>query len=348
MIRNRFAAASAVVVSLFALSACDNGLLSLSSGDGATVDAQVAHRSSAVVQALSVRSAGDRALVSVRILNGRDREMKFDAGTDHSYIVTDTGEKLMLVKSATNADLEIPPGKMMDGTLIFAGKLPTSGSATMILNAHDGSSNPYTLNPRIEISLPLSGSRGGSVPEKSELANMRTVPMSKFAAAAGGGSTFNNTGQSASNLQAVDELRSKLGAVETDRGTLVSLPGDVTFDFDKATVRSDAKSTLDQLAALISAGGGGEISIEGHTDAKGDDAYNKRLSQDRAEAVREYLVAKGIDKARLRTIGLGELRPVAPNAKSDGSDDEKGRQSNRRVEVILPKLEDEAINQSAR
>lgn len=336
--------APAALASLFLLGACDNDLISFGSGNGAAVDAQVAHKSSAVVQALSVRSSGDRALVSVRILNGRDREMKFDAGTEHSYIVTDTGEKLMLVKSATNADLEIPPGKMMNGTLVFAGNLPTSGRATMILNAHDGASNPYTLNPRIEISLPLDGSRGGSIPETSALANMRTVPMSKFAAAQGGGSTFGNSGQSASSLQAVDELRSKLGAVETERGTLVSLPGDVTFDFDKATIRSDASSTLDQLAALIAAGPDGVISIEGHTDAKGDDAYNKRLSQARAEAVREFLVGKDIDKARLRTIGLGELRPVAPNAKSDGSDDEQGRQKNRRVEVILPKSEGTVAN----
>lgn len=330
--------ASLAAVALLTLSACDGSLASLGGGNGVVVDAQVAHRSSAVLQVLSVQSSGERALVSVRIMNGRDREMKFDAGTDHSYIVTDSGEKLMLVKSPTNPDLAVPPGKAMNGMLVFAGQLPASGRATLILNSHDGSDNQYTHNPRLEVALPLDGSRGGSIPEVSALSNMQAVPATKFGLATGGESTFGQGGRSTSKLQAVEKLRSDLGAVETDRGTVVSLPGDVTFDFDKATIRTQARGSLDQLAALIAAGGTGEIAIEGHTDARGDDAYNKRLSERRAEAVKSYLVEKGVVGARLRTIGLGELRPVAFNAKSDGTDDESGRQRNRRVEVILPKL----------
>lgn len=135
----------------------------------------------------------------------------------------------------------------------------------------------------------------------------------------------------------MQKLQTELGAVETERGVVVSLPGDVLFDFDKATIRPDAQGTLDTLAQLIAAGPAGQITVEGHTDAKGDDAYNKRLSEQRAEAVRTYLLGKGADGGRMRTIGLGELRPVAPNITSEGADDEAGRQKNRRVEVILPK-----------
>lgn len=323
------------IVALSVLAGCDSGLIG--GGGGAPVDAQITHPSAAVLQVLSVKTSGERALVTVRILNGRDREMKFDAGTDHSYIVTDSGEKLMLVKSPTNASLAVQPGKSMDGALVFAGKLPASGRATMILNAHDGAANQYTLNPRMEVALPLDGARGGSIPEASALSNMQPVPASRFGQAASGGSSFGAAGRTTSELKAVEKLRSDLGAVDTDRGTLISLPGDVTFDFDKATIRDAARATLDQLAALIAAGGSGDIAIEGHTDARGDDAYNKRLSEQRAAAVQDYLVGKGVDRSRLKTIGLGELRPVAPNAKSDGTDDESGRQRNRRVEVILPK-----------
>lgn len=136
-------------------------------------------------------------------------------------------------------------------------------------------------------------------------------------------------------LSPVETLRSELGATETARGTLVSLPGDVLFDFDKAAVRADARGTLDKLAELIKAGGG-RVAIEGHTDSKGDDAYNQRLSEARAKAVRDYLVSvRMVDGTRLDTKGLGELRPAAPNAKPDGSDDPEGRQRNRRVEVII-------------
>jgi outer membrane protein OmpA-like peptidoglycan-associated protein len=327
-----------LLAGVLTLGACDNGLVSIGGGgDGAPVNAQIAHRNGAVLQVQSVRTSGERVLVSVRVMNGRDREIDLNAGTDHSYIVTDSGEKLMLVKSPTNADLAVQPGKMMDGALVFAGKLPSSGRATLILNSHDTGDNQYSTYPRFEAALPLDGASGGDIPEVSALSNMQNVPASKFGLAASGGSTFGAGARATSSLQAVEKLKSELGAVETDRGTVVSLAGDVTFDFDKATIRPDAKGTLDRLAALIAAGGEGEIAVEGHTDARGDDAYNKKLSEDRAKAVQAYLVEKGVAAARLRTIGLGELRPAAPNAKSDGTDDEAGRQKNRRVEVILPK-----------
>jgi outer membrane protein OmpA-like peptidoglycan-associated protein len=136
----------------------------------------------------------------------------------------------------------------------------------------------------------------------------------------------------------VDSIKSALGATETDRGTLVSLPGDVTFDFDKATIRPDARPTLDKLAELIKAQNPPSVAIEGHTDSKGEDAYNQKLSDARALAVRDYLVSvRTVDGTRLTTKGYGELKPVAPNATADGKDDEAGRAKNRRVEVILAK-----------
>ena len=141
-----------------------------------------------------------------------------------------------------------------------------------------------------------------------------------------------------SKLTQVDTLKSELGATETDRGTLVSLPGDVLFDFDKATIRADARPTLDKLAQLIKAQSPGNVAIEGHSDGKGDDAYNQRLSQARARSVRDYLISVAtVDGTKLIEKGYGELKPVAPNMTPDGKDDEAGRQKNRRVEVILGK-----------
>ena len=321
------------IAAVVALAGCDGAM---GGGEGAPVNAQVAHLSGVVLQVLSVRASGERTEVSIRVMNGRDREIELDALSEKSYIVTDSGEKLMLIESLTNPDLAVQPGKTMDGSLVFAGKLPSSGTATMILNEHD-SGGEYTLNPRLEVVLPLDGSSGGPIPEMSALSNMRPLPTGAFGAAANGGSQFGAEGRATSNLSAVQELRSELGAVDTDRGTLVSLSGDVTFNFDKATIRAEAQPALDQLAQLIVASADGTIAIEGHTDARGDDDYNQRLSEARAEAVKAYLVEKGVEAGRLNTIGLGELRPAAPNVNSDGSDDEAGRQRNRRVEVILPK-----------
>lgn len=333
----RRAAASLGAASLLMLAACDGGLATLTGGEGEPIGVQAAHPAGVILDVLSFKRSGDRTLVNLRVLNGRDRDIELAGSTDASYLLTDSGEKLLLVDSPTNADLAVPAGKMMDGALVFAGQLPSSGKVTLVLNANDTPNSEYSSSPRFEIDLPLDRAGGGSVPETSALSNMRGAPVSRFGPATGGGTTFGAAGNATSSLSAVEKLKSDLGAVDTDRGTVVSLPGDVTFDFDKATIRDAAKPTLDRLAQLIAAGGAGQIAVEGHTDAKGDDDYNKRLSEARAQAVKTYLAGKGVDEARLRTIGLGELRPVAPNARQDGSDDEAGRQRNRRVEVILPK-----------
>ncbi len=325
----------AIAAALLAMTSC-NGLVSLA-GEGQPIDAQVVHPNASVLQVLSMARSGDRTVVNVRVMNGRERDIELNAGSEQSYILTDGGEKLLLVPSPTNADLAVPPGKAMDGTLVFAGKLPSSGNATLVLNGNSSRDGQYTSSPRFDVPLPLDRAGGGDVPEASALSNMVPLPASRLGPARGGGSNFGAAKTATSSLSAVEKLKSELGAVESERGTVVSLPGDVTFDFDKATIRADAQPTLDRLAQLIAAGGAGGIAIEGHTDAKGEDAYNKRLSEQRAEAVKAYLVGKGVDATRLRSIGLGELRPVAPNINANGTDDEAGRQRNRRVEVILPK-----------
>ncbi|HWM91587.1 MAG TPA: OmpA family protein [Thermoanaerobaculia bacterium] len=135
-----------------------------------------------------------------------------------------------------------------------------------------------------------------------------------------------------STVQEVRQAMQNLGATETDLEVRVELPADVLFDFDKADIRSDAASALAQLATLIRAYPSGSTTLEGHTDAKGDDAYNQRLSERRAESVKRWLVEReGIEAGRLTPRGWGERKPVA------GNEDDAGRQKNRRVEVVIRK-----------
>ncbi len=123
-----------------------------------------------------------------------------------------------------------------------------------------------------------------------------------------------------------------LGARETGLEVVVELPADVLFDFDKAEIRADAAGALGQLATVLRGFPNGTARLEGHTDAKGDDGYNQRLSERRAAAVKTWLVEReGLDAGRLTTRGLGESQPVASN------DDDAGRQKNRRVSVIIKK-----------
>lgn len=125
---------------------------------------------------------------------------------------------------------------------------------------------------------------------------------------------------------------------ETAATIEVTLPADVLFDFDKADLRPSAQQALQEVANLARDKARGPVAVHGHTDALGGDAYNQKLSERRANAVKAWLVAReGLPAARLSTAGFGARNPVAPNRRTDGSDDPDGRQLNRRVTVILRK-----------
>jgi outer membrane protein OmpA-like peptidoglycan-associated protein len=110
---------------------------------------------------------------------------------------------------------------------------------------------------------------------------------------------------------------------------------DALFEFDQAALTPNAEETLDALVPLLAKAGKHPARVEGHTDAKGSDAYNQTLSEKRARTVKDWLVAHGALPASTPTAGWGKRYPVAPNARPDGSDDPAGRQKNRRVEVVL-------------
>ena len=107
----------------------------------------------------------------------------------------------------------------------------------------------------------------------------------------------------------------------------VTFAADAFFDFDKSVLKPEAKAKLDDLVGKTSAVALEVIIAVGHTDAVGTDAYNQKLSVSRSEAVKAYLVGKGIEKNRVYTEGKGEKQPVADNKSAEG------RAKNRRVEI---------------
>ena len=136
----------------------------------------------------------------------------------------------------------------------------------------------------------------------------------------------------------VEGVLRDLGAKVTPQEIRIELAADVLFDFDSAELRPDAVASLGKVVTVIDAYPAAPVLIEGHTDARGADDYNLKLSQARAASVERWLVAKGkVADARITTKGLGETRPKAPNEKPDGSDDPAGRQANRRVEIVIRK-----------
>jgi outer membrane protein OmpA-like peptidoglycan-associated protein len=120
----------------------------------------------------------------------------------------------------------------------------------------------------------------------------------------------------------------ELQATKSERGLVITL-GDVLFDTNKSELRSGARYTIDKLAAFLAEYPTRNVQIEGFTDSTGSKEYNQRLSERRAEAVRNVLTAQGIDSRRLMTRGYGVEFPVASNETAEG------RQRNRRVEVII-------------
>jgi outer membrane protein OmpA-like peptidoglycan-associated protein len=109
---------------------------------------------------------------------------------------------------------------------------------------------------------------------------------------------------------------------------------DALFAFDEDKLSTSAEATLAALGPQL-AKEKGAVTVEGHTDAKGSDDYNRQLSERRARAVRDWLAAHGHLAAATTAVGYGESQPVAPNARPDGSDDPDGRAKNRRVEVVV-------------
>ncbi|MFM7021379.1 MAG: OmpA family protein [Flavobacteriales bacterium] len=124
----------------------------------------------------------------------------------------------------------------------------------------------------------------------------------------------------------------KLETLEAGKNIILN---NIFFDFDKATITPQSKTELDKLFRLLVNNPSMKVEIQGHTDSKGNDDYNKRLSQERSEAVVKFLVDRGINKNQLSAKGYGESKPIAKNTNEDGSDNPEGRKLNRRTEMKI-------------
>jgi outer membrane protein OmpA-like peptidoglycan-associated protein len=157
-----------------------------------------------------------------------------------------------------------------------------------------------------------------------------------------GGSAFPTSGPAGcpappADVKPVVAKTSRVGSVdvaETRCEERLRIGADVFFDFDEATLRSEAEPELAAISGRVGKNAN-PIVVEGHTDGKGADDYNQKLSEARAGAVKSYLLAHGTVAERVTVVGWGERKPIAPNERPDGSDDPDGRQRNRRVEIVV-------------
>jgi outer membrane protein OmpA-like peptidoglycan-associated protein len=124
------------------------------------------------------------------------------------------------------------------------------------------------------------------------------------------------------------QLNQVLQTRDTARGLIVSMP-DVLFDFNKYTLKPEARERLARISGIVLAYPDLKLQIEGHTDSIGSDTYNQTLSEKRAGTVRSYLVGSGIPVDHVNAVGLGKSDPVADNSTA------AGRKLNRRVEMVV-------------
>lgn len=127
----------------------------------------------------------------------------------------------------------------------------------------------------------------------------------------------------------IDEEVKDAEVVRVEEGIQLTFDSGILFGFDKFDLNSSSKESITKLSKILNEYPDTRLTIQGHTDSKGDDNYNRQLSAQRADAVRDYLIANGVKGGRLNTVAYGESEPIASN------DTEAGRAKNRRVEVII-------------
>ena len=201
-------------------------------------------------------------------------------------------------------------GSLVSGSTVLGGdgSMTTSSGSTSVTNNGDGSGT-YS-----DGKLSITNNGDGTAIVNGSTISAKPVPK------AGKVGTF-------PSIDAAKPVQSC--------GTVITLEDSVLFDFGSSELRDQASTTLTNLATVIKDSKAPKVQVQGHTDSVSDDAFNQKLSEQRAQAVSSALKSDGV-AADLEAVGYGETKPVAPNENPDGSDNPAGRRLNRRVEVFVP------------
>ncbi|MCW8908730.1 MAG: OmpA family protein [Sedimenticola sp.] len=160
----------------------------------------------------------------------------------------------------------------------------------------------------------------------------RALKGAGIGALAGGGVGYYMDVQEAKLRQRLENTG--VSVTRSGDNIILNMPSNITFEVDKSYVKPGFVDTLDSVSLVLNEYTSTMIEVAGHTDSTGSDAYNQRLSQERADAVRQVLISQGVQAVRIDTVGYGESRPIASNGTASG------RQQNRRVELtLLPYVE---------
>lgn len=129
--------------------------------------------------------------------------------------------------------------------------------------------------------------------------------------------------------KALEEEMEGVTVQRVEEGIAVSFDSGILFDFDSATLRQEGNDNLQKLVSIINRDKDTVLMIVGHTDSRGDEDYNLRLSERRAQSASTFMVSQGLPSSRIQIVGRGEYEPLSEN------ETDAGRQKNRRIEVAI-------------
>jgi len=190
----------------------------------------------------------------------------------------------------------------------------------------NGSWTPATAAPGCDGAIVIEP-KAASVNSQNSAASSNAPQVEQAPAAKQAPSQADAPGLQPAPASASSSAPSPAAAPAAAVSSKVTYAADAFFDFNKSVIKPEAKAKLDDLVDKIKAVNLEVIIAVGHTDAVGSDAYNQKLSMRRSNAVKAYLINKGVDKTRIYTEGKGEKQPVADNGTKEG------RSKNRRVEI---------------
>ncbi|MEO1015089.1 MAG: OmpA family protein [Pseudomonadota bacterium] len=201
------------------------------------------------------------------------------------------------------------------------------------------STNPYTGERRVSrVGTSAAGGAAAGAAAGAVLGEVIGDRAGKGAAIGAGVGALAGLGIGAYQERQLSKLREQLagtGVSVTKDGDniFLNMPSDVTFNVDQADIRPAFYDKLNSVALIFQEYDKTTVTIRGHADSTGSDAYNQQLSERRALSVSRYISSQGVEPARLRALGFGESAPIASN------DSEAGRAANRRVEIVIDPIE---------
>lgn len=208
----------------------------------------------------------------------------------------------------------------------FKHKLATLGIAfaigTMLFQSCDSLTN---TQKGVGIGAAAGGVVGGLIGKKAGNTAVGAIIGAAVGGTAGGFIGKRMDKQAAEIQNAIPNAE----VIREGEGIIVKFDSGILFDFDKYDLKDAAKTNVQSLASSLNKYPGTDIKIIGHTDSRGTEEYNMRLSERRAAAVKAYAVAQGVPSYRLITTGKGYAEPIGDNAT------ENGRTQNRRVEIVI-------------